>query len=143
MLDINSINGTTETGPKLYTEKELNETTRDDFFNLLIAQVTHQDPTAPMEDKEFIAQMAQFNALEEMKQLNNNFGALLASQNVSQASNLIGNYVTALDATDGSAIAGLVTKVQVNDNNPLLILDNGAETTLNNLIEVSPPIIYG
>ena len=39
---------------------------KDDFLKLLITQLTHQDPFDPINDTEFIAQMAQFSALEQM-----------------------------------------------------------------------------
>ena len=39
---------------------------REDFLQILITQLTHQDPTSPMEDREFVAQMAQFSTLEQM-----------------------------------------------------------------------------
>ncbi|EOC99708.1 flagellar hook assembly protein FlgD [Caldisalinibacter kiritimatiensis] len=43
---------------------------KDAFLNLLVSQLKNQDPLNPMEDKEFIAQMAQFTTLEQIQELN-------------------------------------------------------------------------
>lgn len=48
---------------------------KDAFLNLLITQLRNQDPLNPMEDKEFISQMAQFSSLEQMQELNKNIQA--------------------------------------------------------------------
>lgn len=61
-MDVRVINKQLEAGARS-AKRELG---KDDFLHLLIAQLTHQDPTAPMQDTQFIAQMAQFSSLEQM-----------------------------------------------------------------------------
>ena len=57
---------------------------KDDFMKLLIAQLQNQDPTNPMKDNEFIAQMAQFSALEQTMNLTSHLRKFAEAQNQSQ-----------------------------------------------------------
>lgn len=50
-----------------------NELGKDEFFKLLITQLRYQNPLEPMDDRDFIAQIAQFSALEQMQNLNHSF----------------------------------------------------------------------
>ena len=50
---------------------------KDSFLKLLVAQMTHQDPTNPMPDTEFVAQLATFNALEQQITTNKNLETLV------------------------------------------------------------------
>lgn len=66
---------------------------KDDFLKILITQLSHQDPTTPMEDKEFIAQMAQFSTLEQMSNMNQGFTDVAEKIQSSQALNMLGHTV--------------------------------------------------
>jgi flagellar basal-body rod modification protein FlgD len=49
---------------------------KDDFLQLLMKQLAYQDPLSPMDDKAFIAQMAQFSSLEQMTSMSEGFTKL-------------------------------------------------------------------
>lgn len=67
---------------------------KDDFLKLLIAQLSNQDPTSPIENTEFIAQMAQFSSLEQMTNMSAEFTKLAGVFRVSEASSILGKTVT-------------------------------------------------
>lgn len=66
---------------------------KDDFLKLLMVQLTNQDPTSPMENTEFIAQMAQFSSLEQMTNMNQSFTRLAAMMHSSEAVGTLGRSV--------------------------------------------------
>ncbi|MDR2630247.1 MAG: flagellar hook assembly protein FlgD [Spirochaetaceae bacterium] len=66
---------------------------KDEFLTLLLAQLSHQDPTAPMEDREFISQMAQLNTLQQMTSMANDFSRLAELFTQSEAASSLGKSV--------------------------------------------------
>lgn len=66
---------------------------KDEFLQLLVTQLRHQDPLNPMQDREFITQLAQFNALEEMQKVNRSIEAFAATQEVMAAAGFLGKTV--------------------------------------------------
>ena len=84
----------------------------DAFMQLLLAQLQNQDPLKPMEDKDFIAQLAQFNSLNELTQISQSMEALLNAQNLAQGSALIGKTVSGL-SDEGSTITGTVSGLSI------------------------------
>lgn len=82
---------------------------KDDFLKLLITQLQNQDPTKPMEDKEFIAQMAQFSSLEQMNNMTDNLQKLTGLLSSSQAIGVLGKEVTV--QTNNGWVSGNVDEV--------------------------------
>lgn len=82
--------------------KASNELGKDDFLKILIAQLSNQDPTSPLENTEFIAQMAQFSSLEQMTNMSQSFEKMSAFVNSSEAQSMIGRTVE-IDLGDTSA----------------------------------------
>ena len=66
---------------------------RDDFLKILITQLSYQDPSSPMEDKQFIAQMAQFSTLEQMTGMAKDFSRLTSMLMGNEASGALGKNV--------------------------------------------------
>ena len=82
---------------------------KDDFLKILITQLQHQDPTAPLEDKEFIAQMAQFSSLEQMTNMSQGFQKLSGLLASSEAAGVLGRNVEVRDGE--SLVSGVVSQV--------------------------------
>jgi flagellar basal-body rod modification protein FlgD len=95
---------------------------RDDFLNLLMTQLKYQDPSSPMEDKEFAAQMAQFSSLEQTKRLADDFAKLAAMISGSEAQTALGKPVELVEGdqviqgTLNAVIRGASSQVMVNGN---------------------------
>jgi len=74
-------------------KQQLNQ---DDFMKLMMAQMKNQDPTKPVDNNEFVAQMAQFSAAQGIKEMNDSFHTLatsLQSSQALQASSMVGRQV--------------------------------------------------
>jgi flagellar basal-body rod modification protein FlgD len=86
----------------------------DDLLRVLMTELTHQNPLKPVDNKDFMAQIAQFASLESTQQLNDSIGQLTTLQAITQSVGLIGRKVSV--SIDGGVAAGTVTA---------LALDNG------------------
>jgi flagellar basal-body rod modification protein FlgD len=111
-----STSQTTITAGTAATRNVRSELGKDAFLKILVTQLSNQDPMNPLEDQDFITQLAQFSVLEELQSMGT--GAAF-----SQANSLVGkNIYTTLTATDGSTqeIYGRVTAALTINGKPFL-----------------------
>jgi flagellar basal-body rod modification protein FlgD len=114
---------------------------KDDFLKLLIAQLQNQDPMSPMEDKDFIAQMAQFSSLEQMTNMSTSLNTFLTQSQTSpilKGSELIGKTATWLDE-EGNKKQGVISTASVKNNEVSFRINDENHTvlSLNDILEVS------
>lgn len=127
---------------------------KDDFLKILIAQLQNQDPTNPMQDKEFMAQMAQFSALEQTMNLTKAFEKFAETQNQSQLiqyNSFVGKNVkwheiehdksgNPIIGEDGKPVVnegnGRITSVKFVNGSVVFTMSDGKELTPGNISEV-------
>jgi flagellar basal-body rod modification protein FlgD len=101
------------------TREPKKEMGRDDFLKLLVTQLSYQDPMAPMEDKEFIAQMAQFSSLEQMTAMAKDFNKLTSIISGNEASAALGKSVELVEGEE--LVQGKIQAVTRGDTPQVLV----------------------
>lgn len=121
---------------------------KDDFLKILMTQLQNQDPMNPMQDKDFIAQMATFSSLEQMTNLTNTMEKFVENQNQSQLisyNQFVGKQVTwhkisnadtdeAPEITEGQ---GIVKGIRFKENNVEFVMGDGTILTPGNISQVN------
>jgi flagellar basal-body rod modification protein FlgD len=82
-----------------------------EFFKLIAVQLKNQDPMKPMDDTAFLAQMAQFNSLEQASAMATDIRAMRAESQLTAATSTLGREVTLID--DKTEITGVVDSVEI------------------------------
>jgi flagellar basal-body rod modification protein FlgD len=103
------------------------------FLQLLLAEMQHQDPTAPMDPTQSISQIATFSQVEQQIQTNTTLTAMLSSSALSQADSVIGRTVT---SPDGQT-SGQVVSVTVTSSGSTATLSNGKTLSLSGGVTIS------
>lgn len=117
---------------------------KDQFLKILITQLKNQDPMNPMEDKEFIAQMAQFTTVEQLMNINTQVSSL--SQSLSIASSMIGKEITWIQSgakdsitgeeAEGTVKKGLVESIVMKDGKQYAVV-GAVEVLLSNITSIA------
>ncbi len=108
--------------------------TADSFLKILATELQYQDPTEPVSNTEYVAQLAQFNSLQQLSAMSNSMSEF-------QAYSLIGKTV-AYSTTDsaGNAVSGTGSVESVlTQNNTVYLMVNGSRIKLSSVTQVSNP----
>jgi len=97
----------------------------ESFLRLLVTQMKNQDPTAPMDSTDYVAQLATFSQVEQTVQTNNKLDSLLQMSLLGQASSIIGRSVTGTDGT-----TGVVAETRITASGVTAVLESGAEVVI-------------
>jgi flagellar basal-body rod modification protein FlgD len=92
---------------------------KDDFLKLLVAQLQHQDPMSPMDNNEYMGQLAQFSTLEQITNVGEEMKRMRATSQVDQAVAMIGKDV-GYAVKDGIPAHGVVDSVRIVDGEIIL-----------------------
>ena len=113
------------------TNLQANSLGMEDFLKILLAQLTYQDPLKPMDNQQFMAQMAQFTSLEQTQQLNNKIETLITNQAALQSVGLIGRTVEI--TTSSGTLSGKVSALSLAGAAPLLTVETADGATLSDV----------
>ncbi len=110
---------------------------KDQFLSILVTQLRNQDPMQPLQDKDFIAQMAQFTSVEQLMNMSTELS--LMRQNIGSASSLIGKSIEwneYNDAGEVQTVKGVVDSI-ISKDGILYARVGGAEVALDYVTSIS------
>lgn len=104
------------------------------LLKIILTQLTSQDPLKPMDNFQFVSQLAQFSQLQQAQTLNDTVTSLLSAQAANQATGLLGRTVDLSSAQTGGATvtSGVVKAVSFGNGQPsVTILTADGQTIAN------------
>ena len=102
-----------------------------DFLKVLLTQLSYQDPLKPMDNQEFMAQIAQFTSVEQTQQLNTKIETLINNQAALQSVGLIGRTVDA--TTTSGTLTGTVTALSLQGSSPSLSVKTASGSVIDGI----------
>jgi flagellar basal-body rod modification protein FlgD len=106
------------------------------LLQIILTQLTYQDPLKPMDNFEFVSQLAQFSQLQQTQTLNDQITSLLAAQAASQATSLLGRTVDVSQSSASGAAtqSGTVTAVAFSNGQPQITIKTTDGQTIANIL---------
>jgi len=99
------------------------------LLRIILTQLTYQDPLKPMDNFQFVSQLAQFSQLQQSQSLNDQIGNLLAAQAAMQGTSLLGRTVDFTNS-GGVSTSGLVKAVSFANGRPEITVQSATGETI-------------
>jgi flagellar basal-body rod modification protein FlgD len=125
-MDVSTVTNAASTPSTSVSDGKKASLNYDSFLRLLVAEMKNQDPTAPKDTSQYLAQLASFSAVEQGVNTNKKLDALMTSMQLSQAHSLIGHTLT---GSDGSLL-GVIKSIEIGQTGSSAILENGQRVEL-------------
>lgn len=132
--DATNTTGNATTNGTQTTTSSSSVLSQQDFFTLLVAELTNQDPLNPQTNSEFASQVAQYSTLDATTSMQSDIAALRTEEKTAYANSLLGRTVQVSTGTDTTS-QGTVSSVQTLEGTPYLIV-NGQAFTLSQVVAV-------
>lgn len=103
------------------------------LLRIILTQLTYQDPLKPMDNFQFVSQLAQFSQLQQSQSLNDQIGTLLQAQAAMQGTALLGHVVDFTNVSGGGTQSGTVKAVSFASGGPEVTVQTAAGDTIANI----------
>ena len=127
-MPVDAIGSTLGDTSSALTKSTLNQ---EDFLRLFLTELNFQDPLEPLNNREFLAQMAQFSSLEQSRQATEQMENLVFMNSTAQSVGLLGRRVEVVG--DAGTVTGTVSAIQFTSSGPLLSVTTAAGDALPNI----------
>lgn len=111
-------------------------TSKDQFLKLFLAQLQNQNPLEPMQDRDFLMQLAQFTQVENVEEMTHTLQKLQTLVTSTQATALLGKQVLALQEDEAVPVEGKVTAIRFTADGVWLLVD-GKMVNVEHIVQVN------
>lgn len=132
MSDVTAVTGSSGTQSSYDTAASNGLLDKDAFLQILVTELANQDPLEPLDQSEFITQMAQFSQVEQIANIEDNLESLGQFMKFSSSS-MIGADITYADPEDESIRTGTVQSVIFEADNIMVKTGDGVEISLDRI----------
>ena len=109
---------------------------KDAFLKLLVAQLKYQDPTAPTDSAQFMAQTAQFTQVEKLEEIAAAVSQSLTAQSVFGVAAMVGRTVSWIGTDGTTELSGVVTAASFSAAGPMLTVADGTQVAMGDITSV-------